>query len=697
MLLIPAAAHAQSERAGEADPSGSESEVIIVTATKTGATALQQTPMAISAFSASDVERNVINDVRDLVAATPNLSVAQNAAFAQIYIRGIGSNNVFNGSDPSAAIQIDGVYNARPFSQFANFLDVERIEVLRGPQGTLYGRNAIAGVVNVISRAPSNDFEARIQLTGGNFDLTQVEAYLSGPIVNDRIQMSIAGSYLHHDSYRENVAPGVPNTDDAELYSLRAQLRVQLSDSLVATTRADMNEQEDRAMGYGKVLAPFSPLTNSILGDFRHVAHSDATSNEVTGRGVSQEFELNISDSLALKSITAHRASRIDLRTDSDGTDSRLLISNIFEDQNQFTQELNLSGRSGALRYVAGLFYISEEIRSDNLIENFIANVFARFQPESRTSAWAGFAQADYNLTERLSVTAGLRYTRERRTFDQRITNSSMATGMPLPGFPLTYELSRVYDAFTPKIGLTYTADNYMLYASVTRGFKSGGFNMSSPQAIQGFDPEFLWSYEAGLRSDLFNRRLRFNLTAFYYDYSDLQVQAFIAPGVIDITNAATAEVRGLEAEAVVTPARGVRLFGSVALLDAEYGRYVGPGNVDFSGKQLNSAPDFTANIGGQYDWSIGSIAVSARAEYRRIGRQYFTPANILIQSQGDYGLLDGSISLSRNGGHWRVSLWGKNLLDAEYVRSTAQIGPAILGRPGDPRTFGVRLTWSPR
>src|ERR1700733_3007107 len=258
--LLMAAAGASAQEAvtrtgsiaapGDASASDVGLEEIVVTATKTGETQLQKTPLAISAFSADQLNNSVVNNVRDLVSLTPSLNVSQATASAQIYIRGIGSNNVFNGSDPDVTVQSDGVYIARAFSQFSDFIDVDRVEVLRGPQGTLYGRNAVGGTINIISRLPSDEFEAKALVAGGTYDQGQAQGYVSGPLVPDLLQGSLSANYLRHDGYVENVVPGQPDVGNANRGGVRGQLRFAPGEVLEATTRLDWSKTDENMDAY---------------------------------------------------------------------------------------------------------------------------------------------------------------------------------------------------------------------------------------------------------------------------------------------------------------------------------------------------------------------------------------------------------------------------------------------------------------
>ncbi|MDB5364823.1 MAG: TonB-dependent receptor [Rhodospirillales bacterium] len=685
-----------------ASPAMAQLEEIEVTATKTGATLLQKTPIAVTAFTSAEIERSLINNVKDLVQFTPNLTVPQNNTFAQIYIRGIGSNNVFNGSDPSSTVHVDGVYQARPYAQFANFLDVERVEVLRGPQGTLYGRNSVGGTINVISRAPTDELRVKGDLTVGNYGTVQEQAYLSGALIPGKVQASISETYSRHDPYRENIVASGNDIDSQNTGSVRVQVRVQPTASIEATTRVDFASAYFNPMGYAKILQPFDAATNSILGDYSKVALNQPGLGTVRGYGFAEDVAADVGNGMKLRSVTAYRRNVVKTLTDTDSTDRDTTVTLTSEKEWQFSEELNLSGKLGALDYVTGLYYFVEHIGTLTLVNQRAAGTFTGVFPSSHTTSKAAYAQGTYHLTDQLSVTAGARYSEEEKLFYGNVGTYTAATGA-LRGAQTLYVGDGRYHAFTPKAGIEYQlTPDALLFVSATRGFKSGGFNQTSTTsaAAAGFAPESLWSYEAGLKSEWFNRRLRANLTAFHYDYSNLQVQAFIRPGVTDITNAADATINGVELELRTRPLQNLELGANLASLDATYGKYPGasgPGGVviDATGKRLNASPQYSANLSAQYDVPLSSGAlVSLRGEYFWQDKQFFVASNDPAQSQGAYGLFNASVAYETEDGHWRVALWGKNLFDRQYITATATISPVVSGRPGDPRTFGARLTW---
>lgn len=694
-----------------AQPTGDQDaglEDIIVTASKTGATQLQDTPIAITAFSAEGIERTGIKDVRDLAGLTPNLRIAENTGQSQVYIRGVGSNNSFAGSDPSSTIHLDGVYLARPGSYFADFLDVERVEVLRGPQGTLYGRNSVGGTINIISRKPDNEMRARGALTVGNYDAYRVEGFVSGPVLQDTLAASASVLYGRHAGYQLNIAPtGTRRVDSENVVSTRGQLRFTPDKTVDLVLRVDYTNADQVPGGYMKTLVTTqtqaSPiardaLADSILGQYRRVALNTPQQTGNRSYGIAFDASIDLSSNLTLTSLSAYRNNHFTFTIDSDASAAQVRRTDQDERQHQLSEEVNLRGTFDALSFVLGGYYFKEKIASSLIVTNFIPGLQINPNITVDTRALAAYGQATFDIAPWLSATAGVRYTDERKAFGQRFFIRTLATGLPRPTDPIVYARTGQYKAWTPKFEIDVRpTEDVLLYVSATRGFKSGGYNITSANPAQGFAPEFLWSYEAGLKTDLLDRRLRLNAAVFHYDYSDLQVQAFITPGVADITNAANARVRGLEVELTAKPISAVEFGGTIAYLDAKYSRYlaapVGTTTVNASGNRLNSAPDFSYSAFGQYTHAMGGGSeLYLRGEYNRTGRQFFTPDNNAIQTQAAYSLVNASIGYTGAGGKWQVIAYGRNLADTEFVTTTASFTGAISGRVGEPRTYGLRL-----
>jgi iron complex outermembrane receptor protein len=689
-----AAADAPSNDAGLSE--------VVVTGSKMGETQVQSTPIAISAFSADTLAQSGLTNVKDLAGYVPNLSISQSTTYALIFVRGIGSTNIYGGSDPSTTVQVDGVYLGRPFAQFADFIDVERVEVLRGPQGTLYGRNAVGGTINVVSRQPTDDFEAQVRLGGGNFAQADTQLYASGALIPGKLQGSLSASYLRHDPYIDNVVPGGKDIFDANRGGIRGQLRWEVSERIDATTRADFHLSDEATESFSKLTAPFNATTNAIMGDYSKVALNMPNNDRVQAWGIAEDVNVHLNDQWSLKSITAYRKNTNRVSIDSD--DSDVSITHVFqgEDQDQFSQELSLLGTFDRLTFVSGLYYLQENVATNVQVQVFPAGVARTFLPETDTDAYAAYAQGTYALNDTVSLTLGARYTYETKSIAQWQAVSLISTGA-IAGAPIVFARDENFHALTPKLGVQWSPrDDFMLYASATRGYKSGGFNFSATSAdTSAFDPEKVWSYEIGAKSEWLDRRLRVNVTAFRYNYSDLQQFLATAPGVAIIANAASARVKGVELELAAKPIAGLEVAANWSWLSARYTSYpnapvpqtLGPFSVDATGNRLNNSPPRSASFSAQYTWPLGaSGSLNARGEYSLQERQFHEPTNYILQSQGPYGLANASFGYQSTDRLWRVDLWGRNLTNKQYFTGTQDAGATFSGQPGAPRTYGVRL-----
>ena len=724
-----AQAPAPSSSPAPAARESTQLQEVIVTASKTGAQALQKTPDAVSVTTGAQIQAGAINNIKDLALFIPNTSFAQQSNHAMIYIRGIGSSNVNPGSDPDVTTQVDGVYIARPVAQMSSFVDVERVEVLRGPQGTLYGRNAVGGTINVISRTPSNTPTGEVSVSGGNYGAIQAQAYVSGPLVADRLQASVAINYTRHDAYFENIAPGGHDVGQADDLSARAQLRWEPTSDVDATLRFDISNMHDYFESYSQPLARtvFPSLANTIVGSFKKVALDALQLNNGRDGGVSAEVNWRFSPGFNLKSITAYRKTYFHYSNDTDATELNLQFFRSSEHDEQISQEFNLQYQGDRFKGVAGLYLFHDDDSGLSAIDVppsvIIPAAFSfhnQAQPAVESNSGAIFAQGTYSITPDISAVVGARYTKENKKFDQTFFRTSLnppTLGNSFAGFPARYNLSQDYSAFTPKFGLNWQATpTALVYASVTKGYKSGGFNYAAmaPSAAK-FGPEKVWSYEAGAKTEWLDHRLRLNATAFYYDYTNLQVSQMLAPGVVAIGNAATATNKGVEIEMVAKPTPSLQFTLNASLLDAKYKSYPGDTvpsvlnsyvhnavcvgtacTIDASGNYLNNAPKFGAAAAIDYHRQLsGNNDFYWHVDYTWRERTYFDPSNVLIMSQGAYGLLNAHVGVTLPGDNWRLELYGKNLTDQGYLLSTSASGVVPEGLAGDPRTYGVRISYN--
>lgn len=673
-------------------------EQTVVTATKTGDADVQATPLAISAFPGAELQRLEVHTVEQLAGLAPNVTFSANTGFAQLTIRGIGSNVVFAGTDPSSAVYLDGVYIARPVAVLTDFLDLERVEVLRGPQGTLYGRNAVGGAINLISKAPTNDLEASARFVGGDNGLFRSEAKVSGPIIRDRLQGSAAILRGVREGYVNDLEhPGRPlGGEDA--VSFRGQLRWVLNPRTDLLVSGDLDHQDPVPLSYPKVLAVKPGFQVNNPASLHDVRSSTPPASDTTHYGSSARLTMSLSPSITLTNLFAFRKLEYDLVNDSDITELNLVSVHLQEFQHQLSDELTLSQRGERLSWVGGVFLLQDDDRQPTRVQAAGPRLETLLSPDVDASSRALFGEATVALSARVSITAGLRYTHEEKTIDNLGQVTSLdPPNTVVPSYAYTDHIS--HDAWTPKVALQMlTSKQALAYISATRGFKSGGFNLTSTAAGRGYAPEWAWSYEAGYKATVADGRARLNVAGFYMDYTDLQVQTAILPGVIDISNAAAATISGVELETVWQLMPSLQAGGHLAWLDAKYDRYVavGVGGVtgDVAGHRLSNAPAWSGRLWAQWSRNAGRAGVfSLRGDAVWQTTVYYTPFNDVVQRQRPYGWLDLTAEVAPSH-RWAIGAFVRNLTNQDYITGTfSSPPPAIGGRPGDARQFGVSLT----
>ena len=676
-------------------------EESIVTAAKVGERDLQTIPMAISAVSNADLGRLGTHALGQAVALAPSVTLSQNAGFGQLTIRGIGTSALYAGADPSSAMYLDGVYLARPAMAFVQFLDLDRIEVLRGPQGTLYGRNAVGGALNLISKSPTNDFQASADFTAGNLNEFRADARISGPLKRDRLMGSIAFARGARDGYvRDLEHPDHPLGGD-DVTAARGQLRVVFDRRADLLLSGDVDVQNGTPLSFNKVLAAKPGFTFDNPPDLHEVRSSAFPYGRTVQSGGSARLTMALTPSTSLVSLTAYRTLDYEFFVDADMTELNLVTTHQHEWQHQLSEEMTISHQQARLTWVGGVFFFNEFDHQSFWVDQPVAGLQVRLDPRVDATSRAVFGQASIGLTPRLSATAGLRYTHEGKN----INNAGGRYGLdapfaPVPGSVYGYADSIAHDAWTPKVGVEVKLPHDALaYVSATRGFKSGGFNPSSTAAGRGYAPEWAWSYEGGWKGTLGGGRSRFGVSAFVMDYTDLQVQTPIAIGVFDIRNAAAATIRGVELENTSRIARGFEAGGHVTWLDATYDQYIAVNNFnvtgDVSGNRLNNAPEWAGRLWIEWSGDIGgsrrlSIAADATAQ----STVFYTPFNDSIQRQAPYGLLGGRIEYGPSHRRWAFAAYARNLTNTDYVTATFGTSPAAFaGRPGPQRQFAIEFT----
>lgn len=669
-------------------------EDITVSATRIGETNLQTTPISITTIDDEELFSRGIRGVRGLANATPNLSISQNADYAQVYIRGVGTNNVFPGGEASSTIHYDDVYLSRPLMIFSNFIDVEQVEVLRGPQGTLYGRNSVGGTINIKPYLPTNETRLKVSADIANYDTYRFAASASGALIDNQLLAGISLVSNDSDGYVDNFGTGGASEshfNDADDYGARGTLRWLFSDSLEFILSADYVEKD----GSGPQRKPTYRLadgtvTNSAIyiNDPFEINPNFNPDDNLENWGVHGKFIWDISEDYQFKSITAYRGVDWDFHGDTDYTEVVRNDIVLNEDQNQFSQEFQLINRTGLFTWQAGLYYFDENNDYFTQSKVLTVPVTLTFDGDTDTTSYAAYFQGDYALSDRLSLILGGRYTYE----EKEIKGTSFFGGAGK---------NKIDDSeFTPKIGLDfYMTESLFLYGSISEGYKSGGFNFTSPINSSEYDPEFLTAFEVGIKSDWLNKKLRINTSVFYYDYDDLQVQSF-DEGVVKISNAASADITGAELEVSYLPTINWQFDAALSYLDATYDKFtnnVEDGQVsDVSGNHLNSTPEWTVDFTARYFQPINSGTLIYRLNYYWQDDEFYTPNNNSLKGQEAYDLINASVSLITYDDKLELMVYGDNLTDEDYFNGTVDFDTVngIAGNIMPPRTYGIKAVY---
>lgn len=671
-------------------------ETVTVTASKR-TTDLQSTPMAISVLSGDQLDAQQINTTNDLQLHVPGFVMSTNVIQGEAYIRGIGTDISSISADPSVAFMIDGVYLPRLSTSLQDLYDVERVEVLKGPQGTLYGRDATGGVVNIITKLPSDTLEADADALFGNYGEQRYRVSVSGPL-SDGVAARISAVRHVRDGYVDNLELG-GTVDPQDTWAARGSIEIQPGHGIDIVLSADYSNDRGAPSSAVYVLSNDAPALffgGTVTSNPYKIYENLQNKIRNEQGGVSGKLTWDLGD-VVFSSLTAYRDSQYNLLLDLDGTEVNWFIHDPdTQSSNTVSQEFQLASKSGGnLDWLAGFYFFHENADSNYNLFLPLFSVNVNPVGTNITNAYAVYGEGTYHVTEKFSLTAGLRYSDEQKS----ATVVSQSYGVPLASF----SGSKSWNAVTPKFGAQYQLDSsVMLYASATRGFKSGGFNSTAIQTPQDFDPEYVWSYEAGMKSTLMDGKLLFNVDGFYYDYTDLQVNKYDAVNIVTLENAAKATIKGLEVEAAFKPIRQLTLSANLSFLDPTYDQFtsVDPDNgaagpIDLSGNQLVRAPKFTANLSAQYSEEIASLGtLTGRTSYFYRSRIYFTPFNSPGVSQEGFGLWNASLQFDTEDGRWSVTGYinniGNKLYYQEMARSASIVG--TIGWPGVPRTFGASI-----
>ncbi|MBL4895071.1 MAG: TonB-dependent receptor [Emcibacter sp.] len=695
-------------------------EDIVVTAQKSSEN-LQTVPIAITAMSGDKMARRQINGIEGLSSISPNVDFGTYGGVARLAVRGIGFDTINPGAEGRIAYHLDGVYIGRPSATLGTFFDIERVEVLRGPQGTLYGRNATGGSVNVIARQPTEELEGYIRAGYGNYNAVTFEGAVGGSL-NDIIGFRIAGKTLDRDGYGKNIITG-NDIDDAKQRAFRAIVTFDLEDFQIKLS-ADYSHENDNNYGnhyFGPGNAFITPLgieLGGLVADSpRDIANESDPKNDREFWGISSEIEFMVSD-ITVKSITSYRDSMYRVDTELDQTSYPISTFIFDEEAEQFSQELQISGQLANTRFILGAYYFDEKITGGTHIPLSLRALGApsdvildgyHVSGNTHTQALAGFGQINIDLSDRTVLTLGGRYSWEKKDIDDYfqfdLVRAYIPGQAPLPVF--TRQDSSSNTAFTPKIGMEFIlTPDVMLYASISKGFKSGGFNLGDLEPA--FQPEQIWSYETGLKGTWVDGRLRVNGSAFYYDYTNIQVSKVVGTSVI-IENAASSEIYGIEAEITAIPVNNLQIDIAASWLQTKFKDFttadparpelITPANplgeVNLSGNQLTQAPKFSVNAGIEYTWDIEDASLTLRGELKYQDRIYFTPFNIDAVSREPNTKFNAFLTYSND--IWTMSLYGRNLSNSTTVANSlvnsGLVGFPVSGSIDAPRTYGIQIS----
>lgn len=675
LFALALAAAAQADQ-GTGESAEIMLDTVLVTAEKTTQEA-QEIPASVSVVTGEQLDEYGVVDSPELFRMVPNLFLVQMGpkagptGFASM--RGITS---YMAGSPVLGFYVDDVYYT---NLEMNLYDIERAEVLRGPQGTLYGRNSEAGVINIVTRKPGNEWSGTTRAGYGSYGSREVSTSLGGPLVEDTLKVRLAGRYAASEGYNTNRADGDDEIGGPEDMDARLTFDWAPSDDWSVQWTSDVQN-------YRSPYADFTQLAN--LEDDPHevdVDYEGAAEREAYGTSIRAEHAM---DGMRLVSITAARSERNTADNDVDFSPVDFMRLGTETKADLLSEELRLvSDTGGPAKWLTGIYLFNEtSLLSADMDIRPLSATFSQ-EGTTETLGSAVFGQYSYTFFDRLTFTGGLRYDREQKDFDYTWRGGSvwgLLGGTAVPDQDGT--ASKTFNAWLPKFVVDYRwADGLNTYASVSRGFKSGGFNVKDSPG-EAFDAEYTWNYEAGVKSRWLNNRLQANLALFHISWENQQVEV---PNYPDFTviNAESSTSQGLELELRALPRSDLEFTGSFGMVystldDMEYS------GADYSGSRAPNVPGYTASLGATYrfldGWALSLL-------YNRVGERYLDLDN--SRKQDAYQTVDARLSYAADG--FEVSLWTKNLFDEGYATRAFESSGVWYARAGDPRTFGISLAYT--
>ncbi len=684
-------------------------EEVIVTAEKREQN-VQTLGLSISAFDGEMLESLGSRDVQQLSQFVPNLQIGSETSDLKVMIRGVGSDNLEAFSDPGVAVHIDGVYQARPSGGNYLFYDMERVEVLRGPQGTLYGRNANGGAINFISNKPTSEFDAALDIGAGEYGWQRARGMVNIPLAGDQLILRVAATKEDQDGVQENLVPGGTEGNDKDDTTLRAQLLWQPTDrmSLLLAARKLSKDgvgpvrKRTTSPGLNVTTPPGIPANCPDCGyvanppDLRTVFKNTPELFDLENDDYSLTLNYDFGNAI-LTAIGSTGSTEMDLVQDSDqsavpngipgGTTDMVTVA---QDSDQQTVEVRLASSSNeGLEWLVGVYHLQEDALQNTVINRNPTigakqniNVLHNVDAESS----AVFGQAAIHFADRFKLTGGLRYTKDKKdAIGGTIVSIVPPFGPPSVNGSQGFNPADSWSDVTWKIGLDwYASETNMLYGTISSGYKAGGFNFGVEEA-ESYDPEKVTALEFGSKNRFADNRVQLNATAFYYDYRDLQVFQVVNQTIV-VRNAAEAEIYGAEFELIALPTDNLRIDASLGLLKAEYEQFILPSNlflnppnppparrptnVDVSGNQLINAPNWSGHVGIEYTFGMENFgSLTTRLQGYLTDDIYLRALNLdPFDLQDGYSTWDARLMWESPGKRWNAEVFYNNFSDEDVI-----------------------------
>lgn len=677
-------------------------EEIRVTAQRNNGTEMS-VPISLAALPSEELDRAGVQSTLDLPILAPSLQFSTNTALGQPYVRGVGSDLLTTGAESSVSTYVDDIYHARPAGSLLEFFDLERVEVLYGPQGTLFGRNATGGVIHVISKRPTDQLEAQSDLLYGNYNQVRLRAAVNAPLLDDKLRVRLAGMGNWRDGYSENLLDG-RDVDDLNVGAFRGQIELRPFEDVTFLLRGDWRREHDSRNVVQKVVAPLagSPAVVNLGGivpaDPREMLLDTHPAVQVESWGIAGRVEWSTALG-ELLSVSSYRRVAYRETLDLDGTQIPYLTNEPGERSDQFTQELRMSGANAWLNWIGGVFFLHESAgQSLRLVAPFASTDGLVQVPRARlrSKSVGVFAELVYPLAEDVVLRGGLRWTWDRREERYVETINGVTTA--------DFDADAEWNALTPRGVLEWTpTDSTLLYGSVTRGYKAGGFNSVVAQEFP-FDPEFVWAYEVGAKVGILENRVRLRGAGFFYDWRDIQLN-LLNPALSElypvVTNAGEAQGLGLELAGDAQPTEEALIQISLTLLDATFEDLTAldpndqMASMDQSGNRLPRAPTVSLHAAIEYGFGLGDLGVvTPRVDYHYQSRVFYSVFEDPTVAQDGFGLLSVAARWTDTTGRYFVGGFARNLTNQLWAQSGVRLDNQIgnLVTWAAPRTYGLEV-----